>query len=178
MRTREEIAKELEDKKKKELAEIQQTALSKEKEEIQAMFKAFMTAFTAYRPTFNQKVILNDFEVLKSLKSQINDLDKRLQNIQIPEEVKVVKETNVTHKTDKVSHQFLWIWFAVSSMVVAFSLWYAINLHYSTAEKIEQAETRGLQKGYKQVYRILPEQGKKWVKKEYPDVEWEETKNE
>ncbi len=178
MKTREEIAKELEDKRKKELAEIQQTALSKEKEEIKAILSAFMTHLKSHRPIIEQKVIVSDFEVLKSLKSQINSLNERLQDIRIPEEVKVIEEKTVTHKTDKVSHQFL-LWFFVVAFAIIFGLlWYAIDLHYSTADKIEKAETRGRDKGHKDIYRVLPQQGKKWLKKEYPDVEWEETKNE
>ncbi len=126
-KTRAEIEADIASKKKEEM---QKLAFEKERDEIKKILIGhvedithittyFLSNFKAHKPENVLKYKIDDFNEIIALKQHLNELTDRIDNLKIPNEVKLKQE--VTHKTDKVSHKFLWRFFGVSIFVIAIS---------------------------------------------------------
>jgi hypothetical protein len=151
MKTREEIAQELADKKKSE-------SLSKEILEVKSLFKTFLSDFKASNIKLEHSYSLKDEVSLKQLNNAINSIPK---------------EFKINHTTDKVSNKFLWWYFAVSTLFLSLAIGYGINQHYkySDIEKVkENAFIQGQKKGYQDIYQIVPKNTQQFLQKKHPNI--------
>lgn len=170
MKTREEIQKELDNKKEtSELSEIKTIA-----EDLKVEINNKIARLQNFKPEVTHSYRLSDEVPLKELKTAIFNLGRELVNFKkIPERI----ELETTHRTDKVSHKFLWRYFAVSSLIIALSVGYGVYQHYNSSDVYNDIEAlkkeafnNGFQKGYQDTYKILPDDSQKFLRNNYPKV--------
>lgn len=147
MKTREEIAQELADKKKSE-------SLSKEILEVKSLFKAFLSDFKATNIKLEHSYSLKDEVSLKQLNNAINNIPK---------------EFKIKHTTDKVSNKFLWWYFILSTLFLSLSISATSYFYFNTSKIEREAFEKGQIQGQKNVYKILPQSSKKFLKEKYPN---------
>ncbi len=153
MKTREEMAQELSDKKKSD-------SLSKEINEIKSVLSTFLSEFRGSSVNIKHNYRLEDEIALKELKKAINS---------VPEEIIV----NNHHTTDKVNTKFLWWYFVVSTLVLFLSVGYGINQSYKYEDVPgleKKAFNQGKNKGYQEVFETLPKTSQDFLKKKHPNV--------
>jgi hypothetical protein len=153
MKTREEMAQELSDRKKSD-------SLSKEINEIKSVLSTFLSEFRGSSVNIKHNYRLEDEIALKELKKAIDS---------VPEEIII----NNHHSTDKVSTKFLWWYFVVSTLVLFLSLGYGINQSYKYEDVPgleKKAFIQGKNKGYQEVFETLPKTSQDFLKKKHPNV--------
>lgn len=151
-------------------------ALDANASNLNGLVTALRGEMQSFKPEVTHSYKLSDEVALNALKTsimnlgrQINDLDK------IPETIAL--ETQTIHSTDKKSHNFLWWYFAVSTLVIALCVGSAVYVYINQHNAVKQAETtyfnKGLQEGQKRIYNALPTSSQNYLKNKYPDAKFE-----
>jgi hypothetical protein len=153
MKTREEIAKELADKR-------EHSQIVDEANELKSFLRSFLSDLKDFKVSHDHLYRLEDLKPLNELKNKIDS---------IPKEILIKKST------DKVSTTFLWCYFAVSSLVIALSLGFGIYQYqkYSDMAALENAYyEQGFQagqlKGRKEIFIRLPDNSQNYLLQKYP----------
>ena len=152
MKTREEIAQELADKKTTE-------NLSEEVQEVKRLLSSFLGDFKAVNLKLEHSYSLKDEVPLKELNDTIKSIPK---------------EFKVKHTTDKISNKFLWWYFSISSIIIAASLFFGAYTYKNTdlgasKEELLQEYNKGKIDGFQEVYNVLPENSQDFLKTKYPN---------
>ena len=157
MKTRKEIAEELAAKAEKQL-------LSKETQEIKYLLNSFLSDLRAVDLTVEHSYRLSD-------ETRLNKLENTIKTI--PSEIII----NNKHTTDKVSHKFLWWYFAVSILFISSSIGFGISQYYTYSDKLatmfqkeQRAYSRGLEKGRMDVFNSLPTNSQNFLINKHPGV--------
>lgn len=153
MKTREEIAQELADKKTSE-------NLSEEVNQLKSLLSSFLRDFRKVSVKLEHHYKLEDEVALKELKTAIDS---------VPSEIVI----NNKHTTDKVSTKFLWWYFIASTVVIMLSVGYGVNQEhkFKDVEALEKkAFLKGKNEGFKEVFGTLPKSSQDFLKKKHPNV--------
>ena len=106
-------------------------------------FKGFLSD---YKPQHIHKHSINDLNGL-------NELKKAISSVNIPDEVLTKQE--ITYSTDKVSHKFLWWYFAFSSIAITISVAAAVYFFNISEQARDLQKENSLLKIEEAKYRLL-----------------------